>query len=78
VGPVLLLDVAAVVLVALPAAGEGDPLLLAVGEQVVIDELRAVVRVDAEQGEGQDPAHVVDGLFDPDGRACCTKSRGSA
>ena len=52
-GPVLLLDVGLVVLVVGSTAGEGDLLLLAVALQVVVDELAAVVRVQAEQRIGQ-------------------------
>src|SRR6185312_9058446 len=51
--PVLLLDVAAVVLVLRPGSGEGDLLLQAPGEQVLVDEFAAVVGVDPEQRERQ-------------------------
>ena len=58
VGPVLLLDVRPVVLVARPGPGEGDLLLAAVVEKMGVDELRAVVRVDAEDREGEAAAGV--------------------
>ena len=47
-GPVLLLDVGAVVLLVGPGAGEGDPLPLAIGVQPMVYELAAVVRVQAQ------------------------------
>ena len=53
VGPVLLLDVGAVVLVAGPGPGEGELVGRAVVEEVGVDELAAVVRVDAQDGEGE-------------------------
>ena len=46
VGPVLLLDVAAVVLVAGPAPGEGDLVGEAVVVEMGVDELRTVVGID--------------------------------
>jgi hypothetical protein len=51
VGPVLLLDVAAVVLVAGSGTGEGDLACGAPLEEVGVDELAAVVRVDPEERE---------------------------
>src|SRR6202171_2648824 len=47
VGPVLLLDVGVVVLLVGPAPGELDLLRLAVVPEMLVDELRAVVRADA-------------------------------
>jgi len=52
-GVVLLLDVAVVVFVIGPAAGKGDLLLETVPVELIIDELTAVVRVQAEQPEGE-------------------------
>ena len=46
-GAVLLLDMGTVVLLVGAAAGEGHALPLAPGIQVVVDELRAVVTVQA-------------------------------
>src|ERR1035441_893986 len=66
-GPVLLLDVGPVVLVARARPGEGDLVLDAVVEQVVVDELTSVVRIDAEYREGELRDDVLDGLEDPDG-----------
>ena len=63
--PVLLLDVAAVVLVARTRAGEGDLVLTAPVEQVEVDELRAVVGVDAADREGHHRSDVVEGGHDP-------------
>jgi hypothetical protein len=53
-----LFDVAAVVFVAGSGAGEGDLVVLAVCEQVGVDELAAVVGVDAQHGE-REPGHQV-------------------
>src|SRR2546429_660897 len=53
VRPVLLFDVGVVVLLVGPAAGELDLLGLAVLPEMLVNELRAVVRVDAAQPEGQ-------------------------
>jgi len=44
-GPVLLLDEAGVVLPPGAGAREGDPLPQAVGQEVIVDELAAVVRI---------------------------------
>src|SRR3970282_2458258 len=65
VGPVLLLDVGVVVLLVGTAAGELDLLGAAVADQVVVEELAAVVGVDAAEAEGQALAHVLEGGDDP-------------
>ena len=57
-GPVLLLDVCPVVLVARPGPGEGDLVGDAVIEKVGVDELRAVVGVDPPDREGEAPCRV--------------------
>src|ERR1039458_1345534 len=66
-GPVLLLDMGAIVLVARPRAREGDLVLEAVGEQVGVDELAAVVGVDPDNREGELATDALDRLEDPDG-----------
>jgi hypothetical protein len=48
-GPVLLLDVRAIVAVTRPGPSEGDLPLLAPVQQVVVDELTAALGVDAQQ-----------------------------
>src|SRR2546426_5758769 len=53
VGPVLLLDVGVVVFLVGPPAGELDGVGLAVIVEVAVDELGAVIGVDAPQAEGQ-------------------------
>src|SRR5438874_8409408 len=53
VRPVLLLDVRVVVFLVRPPARELHGLRLAVAVKVLIDELRAIVRIDAAQGKGQ-------------------------
>ncbi|WP_188316577.1 hypothetical protein [Solihabitans fulvus] len=63
--PVLLLDVAAVVAVARSGPGEGDLLVLAVVEQVVVDELGAVVGVDAQDREREPRGDVLERGQDP-------------
>src|ERR1035438_4348082 len=56
-GPVLLLHIRAVVLVARPeSSGGGDLLLLAVGQQVTVDELGPVVSRCPAPGTGTPPA----------------------
>ena len=60
-GPVFLLDVGVVVLPVGSGPGEGDALLLAVGVEVVVDELAAVVGIDTQQGKGEVLTDVVDG-----------------
>src|SRR5277367_5161869 len=57
-----------VVLVARPAPREGDLVLGAVVEQVGVDELAAVVRVDPEDREGKGPTSVLDRFGDKDRR----------
>jgi len=68
-GPVLLLHVRAVVLVPRPRPGELQPPVPAVAEELVVDELAAVVRVDPADRErqvfhdvGQSREHVYLGL----------------
>ena len=51
--PVLLLHVGAVVLVARPVPGESQLLLLALAQKLLVDELGAVVRVDAQDRKGE-------------------------
>jgi hypothetical protein len=65
VGPVLLLDVGVVILLVGAAPGELDALGLAVPVEMVVDELRAVVRVDPAEAEGQGAADRVQGRLDP-------------
>src|SRR6266403_4966196 len=60
VRPVLLFDVGVVVLLIGAAAGELDLLGLAVLPEMLVDELRAVVRVDAAQPEGQAGAELLE------------------
>src|SRR6202162_6391211 len=61
VGSVFLLDVGVVVFLVGPAAGELDLLGLAVVPEMLVDELRAVVGVDAPQGKGQGLAELREG-----------------
>ncbi len=65
VGPVLLLDVGVVVLLVGPTAGELDAVGPAVADQLVVEELAAVVRIDALQTKGQIQAHLLEGRDDP-------------
>jgi len=51
-GPVLLLDVGAVVLLPGAAAGEGDPALPAVVVEALVDALAAIIAVEAEEARG--------------------------
>ena len=51
-GAVLLLDVGAVILLPGAAAGEGDPALPAVVVEALVDELAAVIAVEAEERHG--------------------------
>src|SRR5438128_168585 len=60
-GPVLLLDVRTVVFLPGPAAGEGNALALAPCVEAVVDELRAVVTVEANQGHRPALAHPMHG-----------------
>jgi len=52
-GEVFLFDEAVIVLAIGTASGEGDPLLVTVAGEFVVDELCAVVGVQAQQGERQ-------------------------
>src|SRR5713226_7523947 len=58
-GPVLLLDVGAVVLFPGAAAGEGDPALPAVVVEALVDALPAVIAVEAEEWHGPALAHAM-------------------
>ncbi len=53
VGPVLLLDMGVIVFLVGALASELDPLSLAIPVEMVVDELRAVVGVNALKGKGQ-------------------------
>jgi len=64
VGPVLLLDVSVVVLFVGTAARELDVMRLAVAPEMRMEELAAVVGVDAAQRERQRPAHLVESVAD--------------
>ena len=50
-GPVLLLNMGIVILASCAPTGEGDLLLETIAVELVVDELGAVVRIDAQQGE---------------------------
>ncbi len=62
--PVLLLDVGAVVLVPGTGPGESDPVLEAELEELVVDELTAVIRIDADDGKRKDSQDVLQGRED--------------
>ncbi len=64
-GPVLLLDMGVVVLLVGPAPGEADLPRVAVAIEMMVDELAAVVGVDVQDLEGQNLAHLGEGLDDP-------------
>ena len=64
-GPILLLHVSAVILVARPGPGEGDLVFLAVPVELVVDELAAVIGIDADDGEGEHRSGVLDRFEDP-------------
>src|SRR5690606_4176498 len=59
-----LLDVGVVVFFVGSAAGELDAVLFAVPVEVVVDELRAVVRIDGLEWEGKRPAYRVQDIYD--------------
>ena len=61
-GVVLLFDVAVVVLAVGTTAGEGDVFILAVLPEVFVDELAAVVAVNAQKGKRELGAARFDGL----------------
>jgi hypothetical protein len=75
VGPVFLFDVGVIVFVVSSTSGELDGLfsLGKVSEEVVVEELGAVVRIEAKQGEGQGSFDIFDLFqdvsfsFPPDG-----------
>jgi hypothetical protein len=60
--PVLLFDVRLVILPVGTAAGEGELLRLAGAQQVGVEELAAVVRIDSQQRNGQPRTHRLEGL----------------
>ena len=65
-GPVLLLDVRSVVLVAGPTPGKGDLVVEAVVVEVGVDELRSVVGVDAQDREREALGDIRDRVDDVD------------
>src|SRR5262245_21963958 len=60
-GAVFLLDVRAVVFLPGATAGEGDRVPPAIGQPVLIDELGAVVAVQADERHRQELAHAMNG-----------------
>jgi len=64
VSPVLLLDVRVVIPLVRAPARELDLLTLAVPVEMVVDELRPVVRIDPAQPEGQDLPDLLQGRLD--------------
>jgi len=58
-GPVLLLDMGAVVFLPGTTAGKGDAALMTVVVQVLVDELTAVIAVEAEERHGQPLPHAM-------------------
>ena len=64
VGPVLLLDVRVVVAVHGSPAREVNFFLEAVGEQLPVDELGPIVRIEAAQGKRQTAPNALEGLQD--------------
>ena len=65
-GPVFLFHVGVIILVVRPAAGESDRRfsLGKMSQQVVIEELGAVIAIEAQKGEGQHLLQVIDLLQD--------------
>ena len=63
---VLLLDEAVVIFVIGPAAGKGDLLIHTVAVELVVDELGAIIGVQAKQWKGELRADVLEGLEDMD------------
>ena len=60
-GVVLLFDEAVVVFLVGTAPGEGDRLALAVADELEVDELRAIIAVQPEQGEREPAADLLQG-----------------
>jgi len=58
-GTVLLLDMGAVVFLPGTTAGKGDAALMTVVVQVLVDELTAVIAVEAEERHGQPLPHAM-------------------
>jgi len=64
-GPVLLLHEAVVVFPQRPRTGEGDVFVLAIIVQMMVDKGRVIVRVQAEQREGQSASNQPQCLENP-------------
>ena len=58
--PVLLLDMRLIVFLVWARTGKSDLLIQAVAVQQIVDELTAIIRIDAEQRKRQSLAHPVD------------------
>jgi len=61
-GPVLLFDVSVIVFLVGPPSGKLNVVVLAVLVEVVVEELRAVVRIDAAELEWHMCVHLDDGI----------------
>lgn len=64
-GPVLLLDMSPIVLVARPRPGERDLMLDAVGQEMLVDEFRPLIGIDADERKRGHADHVFQGLEYP-------------
>jgi hypothetical protein len=64
-GEIFLFDEAVVVFLVGSATGKGDVMGIASGQEGTVDKFRAVVAVDAEEGEGESGMDVREGLQDP-------------
>lgn len=64
-GPVLLFDMSVVVLLIGPAPGEADLAGRAAAADMMVDGLAAIVGIDVTDSDGQNLAHLVEGLDRP-------------
>src|ERR1700741_4983773 len=64
-GAVFLLDVSAVIFLPGATAGEGDGVALTIGIEMLVDELGAVVTVEADERHGQELPHAMDSAAHP-------------
>lgn len=61
---VLLFDETLIVLLGDPSSGEGDVLLLTIGQQQIVDELAAIVSIQSQDGEWHKLGGVAKSVFD--------------
>ena len=57
--PILLFHITLIVLLSWTSSGEGDMFTRTIGDDFLVDELRAIIRIQAQDGKGEEGASVL-------------------